>query len=230
MRHFKSATWAHAFLAWMLGTAVLAGRSETPNLLVNPSFEEGRKGWSWREASPYWHDFDISSSRAQRGKHSAHLHLASNHLRVPRIWGIVQTLPLQSLPETLDLWYRVEHWRQPVVRQYIQVVVMVHREPHFSGPGDTLRQVRYILGGLDVPPYQAVTNSKYRMVGPKVPKQGVWMRFTTNVLEDFRQAWGQLPGPFSKVEVFFEVRYDDPIPAGKVASADVYWDDIHITP
>lgn len=230
MSPIQTATWPHTILALALAMIPLAGQAETPNLLINPSFEEGRKGWDWREASPSWHNFEISRGRSHRGKHSARLHLVSNGLRAPRIWGIVQSPPLQSLPGTLDLWFRVEHWRQPVARQYIQVVVMVHGEPYFGGPGDSLRQVRYILGGLDVPPYQAVTNTKYRVVGPRVPKQGVWTRFTTDVAEDFRQAWGQLPARFSKVEVFFEVRYDDPIPAGKVASADVYWDEITLRP
>jgi hypothetical protein len=58
----------------------------------------------------------------------------------------------------------------------------------------------------------------------------VWTRFTTNVAEDFKQAWGKLPGRFSKIEVFFEVRFDDPIPEGELASADVYWDDLSLTP
>jgi len=230
MRHIQTATRPHTILALAIAMAALAGRAEPPNLLVNPSFEEGRKGWDWREASPSWHNFEISKGRSHRGRHSARLHLVSNELRAPRIWGIVQSLPLQSLPGTLDLWYRVEHWQQPVVRQYIQVVVMVHGDPYFSGPDDALRQVRYIIGGLEAPPYSDVTNTKYRMVGPKVPRQGVWTRFTTNVAEDFRQAWGTLPAKFSKIEVFFEVRYDDPIPAGKVASADVYWDDFFLTP
>lgn len=217
-------------LAILLGLAGLYGLAETPNLLVNPSFEEGRTGWSWREASPYWHDFEISTRRSHSGRHAAHLRLLSEQKRTPRIWGIVQALPLRTLPGKLDLWYRIENWRQPVTRQYVQVVVMVHGEPHFTGPTDTLRQVRYILGGLDAPPYVNVTNSKYRLVGPKVPRQGVWTRFTTNVAEDFKEAWGTLPGRFSKIEVFFEVRYDDPIPAGKVASADVYWDDLSLMP
>ena len=225
MKPIHSTIWERTFLVVAIAMAWSNGRADTPNLLINPSFEEGRKGWNWRETSPYWHDFQITSKRSHGGSHSAHLHLVSGQQRVPRIWGIVQALPLQRLPGTLDLWYRVEHWRQPVVRQYIQVVVMVHGDPHFSGPGDTLRQVRYILGGLEAPPYNDVTNTKYRMVGPKVPRQGVWTRFTTNVAEDFKKAWGPLPARFSKIEVFFEVRYDDPIPARKVAEADVYWDE-----
>lgn len=226
----RTATWVGATVAVVMGAAALAGQGVGPNLLVNPSFEEGRKGWDWRLSSPSWHGFEISKKRSREGRHAAHLHLASNQLRPPRIWGVVQTLSLKTLPGTLDLWYRVEHWRQPVVRQYLQVVVMVHGEPYFGGPGDTLRQVRYILGGLEAPPLQSVTNTKYRMVGPKVPTQGVWTRFTTNVAEDFRQAWGPLTAKFSKIDVFFEVRYDDPIPAGRVASADVYWDDFTLTP
>jgi len=229
MSHIQTATRPHTILALAMAMAALAGRAEPPNLLVNPSFEEGRKGWAWREASPSWHNFELSNKRAHLGKRSAFLHLTSNQQRPPRIWGIVQSLPLQSLPGTLDLWYRVEHWQQPVVRQYLQVVVMVHGDTPFGGTGDTLRQVRYILGGLEAPPYNDVTNTKYRMAGPKVPRQGVWTRFTTNVAEDFRQAWGTLPAKFSKIEVFFEVRYDEPIPAGKVASADVYWDDFSLT-
>lgn len=214
----------------LLALAWVAGHAEVPNLLANPSFEEGRKGWGWREASPYWNGFEISSRRAHTGTHAAHLRLVPQPQRTPRIWGTVQALSLQRLPSTLDLWYRVEHWRQPAIRQYVQVVVMVHGDPHFTGPTDTLRQVRYILAGLDAPPYTDVTNAKYRMVGPKVPRQGVWTRFTTQVAEDFRQAWGPLPGRFSKVEIFLEVRYDDPIPVGQVSSGDVYWDDISLLP
>ncbi len=228
MKPTHSQRWTHAFLVAATAMACLNGLAESPNLLINPSFEEERKGWSWREASPYWHDFEISTQRSHRGSHSAHLHLVSEQKRVPQIWGIMQTLPLQNLPGVLSFWYRVEHWQQPVARQYVQVVVMVHADSYFGGPGDTLRQVRYILGGLEAPPYKDVTNTKYQMVGPKVPRQGVWTRFATNLAEDFKQAWGPLPARFSKIEVFFEVRYDDPIPAGKMASADVYWDDFSL--
>ena len=214
----------------LLALAWAAGQAGVPNLLVNPSFEEGRKGWDWREASPHWTRYEVTPRRSHGGTHAAHLQLVPQAQRTPRIWGAVQTLTLHQLPGTLDLWYRVENWRQPVARQYVQVVVMVHGEPHFTGPTDTLRQVRYILAGLDAPPYTAVTNAKYRIVGPKLPRQGVWTRFTTHVAEDFRQAWGPLPGRFAKVEVFLEVRYDDPIPPGRMASGDVYWDDITLRP
>lgn len=230
MKRIHSKTWLCTFLVLAPGAAWSNGRADAPNVLINPSFEEGRKGWSWREASPYWHDFDITTKRSHQGRHSAHLRLVSEQQRVPRIWGIVQALPLERLPGKLDLWYRIENWHQAVARQYVQVVVMVHGEPYFTNPTDTTRQVRYILGGLLSPPYSDGSNCKYRMMAPKVPRQGVWTRFTTNVAEDFKEAWGSLPGPFSKIEVFFEVRYDDPIPAGKVASAEVYWDDFFLTP
>ncbi len=229
MKPLHSRLWVCAFLVLAGGMACSIGEAGTPNLLINPSFEEGRKGWGWREASPYWHDFQITTKRSHRGSHSARLHLFSEQQRLPRIWGIVQSLPLKRLPGKLDIWYRIENWHQPVTRQYVQVVVMAHGEPYFTNQTDTTRQVRYILGGLLSPPYADGSNCKYRMMAPKVPRQGVWTRFTTNVAEDFKDAWGSLPGPFSKIEIFFEVRYDDPIPTGKVALADVYWDDFSLT-
>ena len=37
------------------GDATWSGR----NLVANPGFEAGREGWSIREESPYWGDFDV---------------------------------------------------------------------------------------------------------------------------------------------------------------------------
>lgn len=200
-----------------------------PNRLVNPSFEEGRRGWSWRSANPRWHDFEISSARAREGRCSAHLRLSpqgGDH----DIWGVVQALPQPRLPESLEAWVRVENWRQPAIRQYLQIVVMAHEGPSISIPGDTTRQVRYILAGLDGPPLANPSNCRYLMRGPKVPVQGAWTHIELPLAEDFRKAWGDRSGKITKVELFFEVRYDDPVPEGETARADVYWDAITLKP
>jgi hypothetical protein len=216
------------FLALLSSTRAFA--HPVPNLFKNSSFETGKEPWNTRLDSPSWHDFEISSQRAHRGKHSALLRLVNEDPKLPlaRIWGIIQDPKIQKVPGKLSVWYRVENWHSTSAKQYIQVVAMVESDKIIPGTKDNTLQLRYVLGGSKDPPYVAVRNAKYIMAGPAAPLQNKWLFFSTDVAKDFEKAWGFVPQVFKKIEFFFEVRYDEPIPAGETASADVYWDDLSL--
>ncbi|HSA58880.1 MAG TPA: hypothetical protein VLJ37_04275 [bacterium] len=133
------------------------------------------------------------------------------------------------MPGELSFWYQVENWRPAAGKQYAQAVVMVHDKGLLATIGEETLQIRYILAGLDGPPYEKVRNARYLMAGSREPPQEGWLRFRTNVKEDFLKVWDFSPKSFDKIEFFFEVRYDDPIPPGQSADADVYWDDFFLS-
>jgi hypothetical protein len=218
-------------LALLVGLSLpQAARAKGCNIVVNPGFEAGTDGWSWRNDGPFWHGFTPSSERAHSGKRSALTPLQPGPVvSRAQIWGAVQPFKLSKLPRKLNLWFRVEDWSQAVAKQYVQVVVMLHDARFHRLTTQAQMQLRYILTGLSETPYDPV-NGRYLMAGPALPKQGKWIHFRADLVEDFIRAWGWYPENFQKMEIFLEARYDEPLPENSMVSGKVFWDDVEICP
>jgi hypothetical protein len=217
----------------LLGEAYFRWFAPSRNLFQNPSFEEGKTDWYVRKENPGWNDFEVTSERARLGRHSARLRMTRQSDPPPsRIWGMIQDVEIDKIPGEMSFWYRVENWQQSVRKQYLQAVVMVHGRNILPETGDDTVQLRYILCGLNEPPYAGVRNARYLMAGTLDPTmiQGKWIHFRTNLRDDFLKAWGWLPQQFEKIEFFFEVRYDEPLPPAAAVGADVYWDGFRLQP
>jgi len=201
--------------------------SDRKNLLTNPSFEEGREGWSWMDWSPHWVDFDISSQRAHSGEESAYFRIWSKGPmeRQAEVHGVVQVLKPSQFPEIVRGWYLVENWERGSPKQYLQFVTIV-----WGGHAKYKNyQIRYILAGVTTPPYDMV-NVKY-LFAPncaETPKQSRWIYFEVPIKDEFLRHWGMVPTGYDKIDVFFEARYDTAPATGKKACADVYFDDLYI--
>ncbi len=205
--------------------APLRASDEPHNLVLNPSFEDDT-AWSSRQ-HPGWHRFAVTEKQAHSGNRSAQTVLEKNPVTEgAQIWGAVQEFKIPKLPRKIGVWYRIENWKLAVPKQYVQIVVMVHDKRLEKLTTQPQMQVRYILAGLSGPPYPAPVNGRYLMAGPKKPKQGRWVYFEADLVEDFIRAWGWYPDNFKKMEVFLEARYDDPVPEGVAISGEVFWDDV----
>ena len=218
-------------LALLVGLSLpQAARAKGCNIVENPGFEAGSVGWSWKQQESGWHSFIPTTEQAHSGTQSAltQLHPGPVMFRA-QIWGAVQEFRLAKLPHKLSLWFRIEDWRQAVAKQYVQVVIMVHDPRIQRLASQPQMQLRYILAGLTEAPYQPV-NGRYVMAGPALPEQGKWIHFRADVVQDFIKAWGWFPENFEKMEIFLEVRYDEPLPENSVVSGKVFWDDLETCP
>ena len=201
--------------------------SDRKNLLTNPSFEEGREGWSWMDWSPHWVDFDISSQRAHSGEESAYFRIGAKGPmeRQVEVHGVVQVLKPFQFPEMVRGWYLVENWERGSPKQYLQFVAIV-----WGGHAEYKNyQIRYILAGVTTPPHD-MANVKY-LFAPnctETPKQNEWVYFEVPIKDEFLRHWGMVPMGYNKIDVFFEARYDTAPATGKKARADVYFDDLYI--
>ncbi len=110
------------------------------------------------------------------------------------------------------------------------MVVMIHDKKLIPKFQHSTMQLRYIVAGLAEPPYRNVLNARYVMAGTRVPFEGQWIHFTARPVRDFKRAYGWVPEDFEAIEVFFEVRYDDPVTDANHPVADVYWDDMSLVP
>jgi len=204
-----------------------------PNLLGNPSFENGREPWVTLAApdKPWWMDFVVTDQKAHMGKHSAlfRMHTRGEIPRGVRIWGVVRDVIPKTFPKRLGGWYRVENWSRGTKTQYLQVVIMAKMSPGESLiPRMPLVQVAYVLTGVDQRPV-TVGNRRFIFAGPKEPKQDEWMRFDFDLHADFRREWGGVPHKFEWVRVLYEARFDRYEPTGMPAlSGSVYFDDLYL--
>jgi len=206
------------------------------NLLVNPGFEEGRRGWRIREQSPHWGDFRVVEEPARSGRGAAHLrlhHAPTLPRRSVKVYGVVQELRLEALPEMVGGFYRVEHWDRGAERTdlYLQVVVVVwppeeDSEPAKDAPSN--RQLRYYLAGIDEAPFQ-LTNARVQFVTRTDPVLGAWQRFELPVRADFERLWGGGPPRIGTIELLFEARWDN-MPPHSGLRAEVYYDDLFAGP
>lgn len=201
------------------------------NLLANPGFEEGRLGWSIRDQSPHWGDFRVVEEPARSGRGAAQLrlhHAPTLPRRPTKVYGVVQELRSERLPETVGGFYRVERWERGDERTdlYLQVVVVVWPPDSDSEPpkdGFPNRQLRYYLAGIDEAPFQ-LTNAHVQFVTRADPALGVWQRFELPVRADFERLWESAPR-IGRIDLLFEARWDN-MPARRGVRADVYYDDL----
>lgn len=227
------------------GSASEAGSAEaqTPappgNQLVNPGFEQGRAGWSYRDQSPQWGDFSIVASPVHSGHAAAYLALrqaADAPLRQVRVHGVVQEISPATIPQRLGGFYRVDRWEKstPGPDLYLQAVVIVWgdpRTPQIVNPIQPMAmlqnyQLRYYLAGLGTPAFR-ISNAKIEIVSGDPPKLSQWVPFEVPLRADFQRLWGVEPKDYQMLRIFFEARWDN-MPAGGSLAADVYYDDLYV--
>lgn len=214
-------------LAALLARACGGGgdkKGEGPNLLVNPSFEEGKEPWYSMGTSGWGTPFEVSDAVAHSGQYSAHLSLH----RPPQpnqheVIGAVQSLfNPKAFPEFLSGFYRVENWKRGTDIQYLQFVVIAIL-PNNAGN----IQIRYLLAGTATEPFQ-IGNAKFVFLSKEEPKIGEWVHFERNIADDFQQLWGQAPEDVQELRFFFETRYDSPTAIQPDIGGDVYYDDLYV--
>jgi len=214
------------------------GSLDAPNLLVNPGFEEGSRGWS-RHESELWGDFQITASPTRSGQGALRLDLSSVEHRSPTmVFGAYQELTARPFPERVSGSYRVEHWQNEVegAALYLQVVVVVFGDPRTPEilspenprPSTNNYQIRYYLAGA---PERVITisNAKVEVVSGDPPRQQQWVHFDLPIRRDFERLWGVVPSDYDSVRFLFEARWDrlrrDAEPALR---ATVYYDDLSV--
>jgi len=197
----------------------------TGNWLVNPGFEQGAEGWKWLDWSQEWGPFEIADGIATSGSKSAHLAVRGEPGGRPtHVFGVVQEIAPQVFPERMSGRYRVDRWEPGDARKVYLQAVVIATHPEGTLPST---QVRYILEGVTVPPYD-MSNARYRFFHSRAqPPMSQWIDFSLPVRQDFLQLWGKVPPPGTALRVLFEARYDDK-PAGGSVAADVYYDDLFI--
>lgn len=208
------------------------------NLLVNPGFEDGREGWSWRDQSPYWSDFAIVEEPVRSGRRAAHLSLrqaASDEPRPTGIYGVVQEIPPDVVPEVVGGWVRVDRWEKsdPDAHLYLQLVAIVWGDPRTpeivnpQRPPRNLRnyQLRYYLGGAERPAFRLL-NGRIVNHATAQPELGRWTRFEVRLREDLLRYWQVVPRDHENIRLLFEARWDGLPPGGSIA-ADVSFDDLY---
>lgn len=196
------------------------------NLFANPGFELGEMGWTYRDAGE-WRPFAISDSVAYRGERSLELRLESADADTgTRIVGAVQEIRPTEMPEYLSGWYRVDEWTAAAPHQYVQFVVAVYGadyEDEFD-----IHEVRFPIVGIESDPF-TLTNARWRYLSrDTTPELGTWTYFGYPVRWAFEQAWGRAPAGFDRIDVFFEVRYDNKVAGQGASTATVYFDDVYL--
>ena len=121
----------------------------------------------------------------------------------------------------------MENWRRGTPLQYLQFVIIAHDPQNFDLSKVSNYQLRYIIAGVNVPPLE-IGNAEYVFLSREDPVIGEWTHFSANVREDFQRLWGVVPEDFSKLALFFEVRWDGKTAGSGAPRADVYWDDLYI--
>jgi len=218
------------------GCQLTPGRSD--NLLVNPGFEAGREGWSWRDQSPQWGDFAIVEGPVRGGRFAAQLKLRQSSADEPRrtrVYGVVQEIPADAVPEAVGGWYRVDRWEKsdPGASLYLQLVAIVWGDPRTpeivspQRPPRKLRnyQLRYYLAGAEQPAFR-LGNGRIVFVSSEQPALGEWTHFEVRLTEDLQRYWQTLPRDHDHIELLFEARWDGLEPGESIA-ADVGFDDLY---
>ncbi len=215
------------WLAVALPTGACGGggndKSESPNLLTNPGFEEGTDPWYSMETTGWGAPFDVSDTVAHSGTHSAHLAMRPPSAPVQhQVYGAVQSLTPKTFPEFLSGFYRVQNWQKGTEHQYLQFVVIAILP---EGQGNI--QIRYLLAGTATDPFR-IDNAKFVYLTKEEPKIGEWVYFERKIADDFQQLWGTVPENVQELRIFFEGRYDFETESTGNMSGDVYYDDLHV--
>ena len=212
------------------------------NRLENPGFESGRTGWSYRDKSRHWQDFEIVSEPTRSGRGAVRLHLKRVPDDPPKsvlVAGVVQSLGPTGIPEKVTGWYRVDRWEKASERTalYLQFVAILKGDPRTAqlvypldpSRGKTLNnyQLRYYLVGLEQAPFD-VENARSQFIVKGSPVLDEWVRFEIPLRADFERLWGQ-PQQYHQLDLLFEARWDHK-PEGSAVHADVYYDDLYLGP
>lgn len=200
------------------------------NWLANPGFEQERSAWSYREQSPHWGDFRVVESPVHTGVRAVHLRLQHGSTlprRPVKVYGVVQELAFNHLPDLLGGYYRVDRWERSASATdlYLQVVVIAWPAAS-AGAAPENRQLRYYLAGLEQPPF-LLSNAHIAFVSKGPPVLNRWQRFEISLRADFERLWGGAGEGYDKIEVLFEARWDN-MPARSSVAADVYYDDLFV--
>lgn len=230
-------------LVLVLGALLLAAGCQlfgpgSGNQLLNPGFEAGREGWSWREQSEHWSDFSIVSEPVRSGRGAARLslrHAAGDPPRPSGVYGVVQELPPHAVPERVGGWYRVDRWQKsdPDTHLYLQLAAIVWgdpRTPEIVSPQRPPRnlanyQLRYYLAGAERPAFRLL-NGRVIHVSREQPEIGKWVHFEVKLREDLLRYWSVIPEGHDFIRLLFEARWDGLTP-GQSVTADVTFDDLY---
>lgn len=199
------------------------------NLFVNPGFEKGEEPW-FSMTTPAWGTpFGVSDAGACGGQRSALLGMRAGPAETgARVFGVVQEIAPDTLPEVISGYYRVEDWTRGTDKQYLQFVVIVMGATNLPG-GFNNHQIRYLLAGIDEPPF-AIGNAHFVFVNKDEPVTDRWVCFERNIRDDFEELWGAVPEDFTNIRILFEVRYDDKQAGSGEVKADVFYDDLYAGP
>jgi hypothetical protein len=195
------------------------------NFLVNAGFEEGAAGWEWLDWSREWGPFSVEPGQAATGELAAHLAIHGGPAdRATRVFGVVQEIASVKFPAQISGRYFVERWEPGGAQNaYVQVVIIAM----LPRGGQPTVQLRYILDGVTVPPYN-MSNARYAFVRHRAtPEIGRWIDFSLDVRGDYQRLWGEVPPDGTGCRVLFEARYDDK-PAGGSVDIDVWYDDLFV--
>jgi hypothetical protein len=191
--------------------------------LIDPGFETPDSPWHSLD-SPEWKPMQRSTSFAHTGQGSVELDLVGSEDNAgTRVVGALEDLRPPAFPKHISGYYFVRSFDRGTPIQYVQAVIIAIGTdlPDFSS-----HQIRYVLTGLDAPPF-TLTNARFRLMGPKNVTTSTWIRFDLPVADDFAQLWGQVPTRFDSIRVLFETRYDAKV-TGTETSAVVFFDDLSV--
>lgn len=203
------------------------------NMLMNASFEQGTEPWWYFPDRPHWGGFVVSGARAAEGAWSARLELDVDAAHPPpaktHIRGVIQSLAPTVFPRRVSGRYFVERWERGPADMYVQfVVIALGAVPPGGGTGTTNTQIRYLLAGIDHPPF-GISNAKFVYVTREQPVLGQWVSFERDLSRDYSDFWGFVPETFDSVRILFEVRYDNLDMANPPEMhAVVYFDDLFL--
>jgi len=203
-----------------------SGADVRANLFKNASFEEGEEPWLSLSTSAWGAPFRLADSAAHAGQHSALLEMRASEEEGGKVFGVVQEVQPRSFPDLVSGYYRVGQWRRGTPVQYLQFVVIAFGANNMPG-GFSNHQIRYILAGIDRPPF-GISNAKFVFVGTEEPMPDGWVYFERNVRQDFMDQWGAVPEGFDNIRVLFEVRYDGKQVGVTDPMADVFYDDLYL--
>jgi len=196
------------------------------NLFENPGFENGEEPWFTLNPDS---GFTVTDDFAHSGTYSAYQRMddPAEASGQGKVYYLVQEITPAEMPEIVEGFYRVENWRRGTPLQYLQFVIIAHDPQNFDLNAVTNYQLRYIIAGVDAPPFD-IGNAHFVFLSREDPVIGEWTHFSANVREDFERLWGAAPEDFSKLRLLFEVRWDQKTAGLGAPRADVYWDDLYI--
>lgn len=198
----------------------------TGNLFRNASFEDGSEPWYSLSENDPSADFQLTQDLAHTGTGSAVLRMDDPaNASGAKVYYLIQDVNPEEFPEYIEGYYRVENWRHATLRQYLQFVVIA-LDPTNNPTAATNYQIRYILAGIDSPPFD-IGNAHFQFLSREEPIEGEWVHFSANVREDFERLWNAVPRDYSFLRILFEVRWDSKNSNDGAPRADVYYDDLY---